>query len=147
MHTFMTRILPVAAIFALAACQGNTSTQTTANNDSLLVDSLRTEVIALHDEGMTFTMAIRRLTARTKEVADSLESKKANADAYKAANVLLDSANKEMNTWMHSFDLKQEGKTLEEKKTYLEAEKKKMTDIKALMERSVKEAKVLLKEE
>lgn len=147
MHTFMTRILPVAAIFALAACQGNTSTQTTANNDSLLVDSLQTEVIALHDEGMTFTMAIRRLTARTKEVADSLESKKANADAYKAANVLLDSANNEMNTWMHSFDMHQEGKTLQEKKIYLEAEKKKMTEIKALMERSVKEAKVLLKEE
>ncbi|QEH40597.1 hypothetical protein [Chitinophaga sp. XS-30] len=147
MYKRMTRILPVAAIFTLAACQGNTSSQTAANSDSLLVDSLQTEVISLHDEGMTYTMAIRRLTARTAEVADSLEGKKADATAYRSANALLDSANREMNTWMHTFDLTQEGKTLEEKKAYLEAEKKKMTDIKALMEKSVQEAKALLKEE
>lgn len=147
MYTFMTRILPVAAILALAACQGNTSSQKTANSDSLLVDSLKAEVIALHDEGMTYTMAIRRLTARTKEVADSLEGKKANADAYKAATTLLDSANNAMNTWMHGFDFDMKDKTIEAKKTYLEEEKKKMTEVKALMERSVKEAKTLLKEE
>lgn len=147
MYTFMTRILPVAAIFALAACQGNTNSKTAADSDSLLVDSLKAEVIALHDEGMAYTMAIRRLTTRTTEVADSLEGKKANADAYKAATALLDSANNAMNTWMHGFDFSMEGKTIEAKKTYLEEEKKKMTEVKALMERSVKEAKVLLKEE
>lgn len=147
MYKRMTRFLPVAAIFALAACQGNTNSQTAANSDSLLVDSLQTEVISLHDEGMALTMAIRRLTARTAEIADSLDSKKADATAYRSANALLDSANNAMNTWMHGFDLTQEGKTLEEKKAYLEAEKKKMTDIKALMEKSVQEAKALLKEE
>lgn len=147
MYTFMTRILPVAAIFALAACQGNTSTQTTADSDSLMVDSLKAEVMNLHDEGMAYTMAIRRLTTRSKEVADSLDSKKADATAYKASASLLDSANNAMNDWMHSFDFKMEGKTMAEKKTYLEEEKKKMTEVKALMERSVNEAKALLKEE
>lgn len=141
--------LPVAAMIALAACQGNTAkTNDTANTDSLKVDSMQTAVLNIHDEGMEKMMVIRRLKTRSTEIVDSLKSKKNNdTTAYSTTIALLDSANNAMNNWMHSYDMKQEGKTTEQKKAYLEAEKKKMDDVNALMEQSIKEAKALLKEQ
>ncbi len=148
MQQLFVRILPVAAVMALSACQGgNSAGNSAAMKDSLEVDSLTNVVIGIHDEGMSQMMAIRRLTARVGEVKDSLAAKKADTTAYAAAGRLLDSANTAMNDWMHAFDLEMTGKTAAEKKAYLEAEKKKITDVHDLMTSSVKEAKTLLKEE
>lgn len=143
-------IIPAAAaILALAACGGNnTNTNSTAAADSLRVDSMQTEVLSLHDEAMAHMMAIRRLKTRSTQVVDSLKGKKNNdTTAYSNVIVQLDSANGAMDTWMHNYDMKQEGKTLDEKKAYLESEKKKIIDVKSLMEKSIQEAKTLLKEQ
>lgn len=148
MYKHITRILPVAAMIALAACQGGTSTQSAAAAaDSLQIDSLSQEVMAVHDEGMTKMMVIRRLKTRVTEITDSLGKIKKDTTAYAAAGTLLDSANNAMNTWMHAYDLQMEGKTTQEKKTYLESEKKKISDVRELMLKSIADAKSLLKEE
>lgn len=143
-------ILPVAVMIGFAACQSSnkgTAQDDTAVRDSLAVDSLSGVVMNIHDEGMAKMMVIRRLKTRVTEVTDSLQKKKANADAYTAAGVLLDSANNAMNTWMHAYDMQMQGKTMAEKKAYLEAEEKKINGVKDLMLKSIQDAKALLKEE
>lgn len=143
-------ILPVAVLIGLAACQGSNkgpAQDDAVIKDSLAVDSLSGVVMDIHDEGMAKMMVIRRLKTRVTEVTDSLQKKKANADAYTAAGVLLDSANNAMNTWMHAYDMQMQGKTIAEKKSYLEAEEKKISEVRALMQKSIQDAKALLKEE
>jgi hypothetical protein len=148
MQQLFVRILTIAAVMALSACQGgNSAGNSAAMKDSLEVDSLTTAVMDIHDEGMSQMMAIRRLTARVGEVKDSLAAKKADTTAYATAGRLLDSANAAMNDWMHAFDLEMTGKTAAEKKAYLETEKKKISDVHDLMSSSIKGAKTLLKEE
>ncbi len=72
MHTNILRTLPVAAALFIAACQGGNTQSQDANviQDSLHIDSLSTEVMAIHDEGMAKMMVIRRLRTRA-EVTDS----------------------------------------------------------------------------
>ncbi len=148
MYKHMLRILPLAAIIALAACKGQTKTKdAAANADSLFVDSLSQAVMNVHDEGMGKMMTIRRLKTRITEVSDSLQKKKAATDVYKAAAQLLDSANNAMNTWMHGYDMKMESKNTQEKKAYLESEMQKISAVKDLMQKSIQEAKTLLKEQ
>ncbi|MBO9152424.1 hypothetical protein ACFOTA_09430 [Chitinophaga sp. GCM10012297] len=141
------RILPVAVAMALAACGGNTTASKAALADSLEIDSLSAVVMGIHDEGMAQTMAIRRLKTRVEEVKDSLAAKKADTAAYATAGRLLDSANAAMDAWMHGYDMELKDKTAAEKKAYLEAEKKKISDVHDLMASSIKGAKTLLKEE
>lgn len=143
-------ILPVTVLIGLAACQGSNKAPAQDDaviKDSLAVDSLSGVVMSIHDEGMAKMMVIRRLKTRVTEVADSLQKKKANADAYTATSVLLDSANNAMNTWMHAYDMQMQGKTIAEKKAYLEAEEKKIGEVRDLMLKSIQDAKGLLKEE
>ncbi|MRG47806.1 hypothetical protein GFS24_21965 [Chitinophaga sp. SYP-B3965] len=143
-------ILPVAVMIGLAACQGSNKAPAQDNaviKDSLAVDSLSGVVMSIHDEGMAKMMVIRRLRTRVTEVTDSLQKKKASADIYTATGVLLDSANNAMNTWMHAYDMQMQGKTMAEKKAYLEAEEKKIGEVRALMLKSIQDAKSLLKEE
>lgn len=144
-------ILPVAILIGLAACQGSSNKSPVQDDavikDSLVVDSLSAVVMSIHDEGMTKMMVIRRLKNRVTEVADSLQKKKASADVYTSTGVLLDSANNAMNTWMHAYDMQMQGKTIAEKKAYLEAEEKKIVEVRNLMLKSIQDAKGLLKEE
>lgn len=140
------RVLPVAALIALAACQGNAPANQAAITDSLTVDSLSKQVMAVHDEAMAKMMVMRRLKTRTTELADSLTKIAGDAAPYTAAATQLDSANNAMNNWMHAYDMMLEGKTIAEKKAYLEAEKKKIDDVKALMTGSIDNAKKLLGE-
>lgn len=144
-------ILPVAVLIGLAACQGSSNKGPVQDDavikDSLTVDSLSGVVMNIHDEGMAKMMVIRRLKTRVTEVADSLQKKKANAAAYTSTGVLLDSANSAMNNWMHAYDMQMQGKTIAEKKAYLEAEEKKIEEVKNLMLKSIQDAKSLLKEE
>lgn len=148
MQKLLTRILPVAAAIAFAACQGgNTSTNTAALKDSLEIDSLSSVVMTIHDEGMAKMMTIRRLKERVVEVKDSLAAKKADTAAYFVTANLLDSATSAMNSWMTGYDMELKDKNAPEKKAYLEAEKKKIADVQDLMSNSIKGAKTLLKEE
>jgi len=143
------RTLPVAAALFLTACQGgNTNSQdATAVQDSLAIDSLSTEVMAIHDEGMAKMMVIRRLRTRVTEVTDSLSKAKADTAVYHTAGALLDSANSAMNAWMHGYDMELADKDNAQKKAYLESEKKKISEVKDLMLKSIDGAKALLKEQ
>lgn len=143
-------ILPVAVLIGLAACQGGNKAPVqddTVIKDSLAVDSLSSVVMSIHDEGMAKMMVIRRLKTRVTEIKDSLQKKKADTTVFAATGVMLDSANSAMNNWMHAFDMQMQGKTLAEKKAYLEAEEKKIGEVKQLMLKSIQDAKGLLKEE
>lgn len=149
MHTNFLRLLPVAAALFITACQGGSAPaqNAAAVQDSLYVDSLSTKVLAIHDEAMAKMMAIRRLRARITEVTDSLGKAKADTTAFHNAGVQLDSANNAMNTWMHAYDMQLTGKDAAQKKAYLESEEQKINTVKALMLKSIDEAKVLLKEQ
>ncbi|MGX5818607.1 hypothetical protein ACWKWU_10445 [Chitinophaga lutea] len=145
MHTHLTRILPVAAMIALAACQSNPPAQDAAAiADSLRVDSLSAEVMSIHDESMAKMMTIRRLQTRLTEVTDSLGKLKKDTTAVSAANVRLDSANAAMHAWMEGYDLELKGKTMTEKKAYLESEKEKIKKVGDQMQESIGNAKQLL---
>lgn len=148
MYKHIFRMLPIAALIALAACQGGApSGNTAAVADSLKIDTLSQQVMDIHDEGMAKMMVIRRLKTRVTEIADSIGRDTKASNPYVAAGFQLDSANNAMNTWMHSYDMKMEGKTTEEKKAYLESEMKKISEVKELMLKSIEDAKRLLKEE
>lgn len=143
----LTRVLPVAALMALTACQNNAPVNEAALADSLLVDSLSGQVMAVHDEAMAKMMVIRRLKTRVTEIADSIGHSTKESNPYIAAGIQLDSANNVMNTWMHGYDMKQEGKTMADKKTYLESEMKKIEEVKTFMLSTIDNTKKLLKEE
>ncbi len=148
MQKLLIRILPIAAVIALVACQGgNTSNNTAALKDSLEIDSLSAVVMTVHDEGMAKMMTIRRLKERVIQVKDSLAAKKGDTTAYFVTANLLDSATNAMNSWMTGYDMELKDKTAPEKKAYLEAERKKIADVQDLMSNSIKGAKTLLKEE
>lgn len=148
MYKHIFRMLPLAAVLALAACQGGAPAgNSAAVADSLQVDSLAQQVMDVHDEGMAKMMVIRRLKTRVTEVTDSIGANKEAATPYAQAGALLDSANNAMNTWMHAYDMKMEGKTTEEKKAYLQDEMKKISNVRDLMLKSIADAKQLLKEE
>ncbi|WP_343700045.1 hypothetical protein [Chitinophaga sp.] len=148
MYKHIFRMLPLAAILALAACQGGAPAgNSAAVADSLQVDSLARQVMDVHDEGMAKMMVIRRLKTRVTEMADSIGASKEAAAPYTQAGALLDSANNAMNTWMHAYDMQMEGKTTEEKKAYLQDEMKKISDVRDLMLKSIADTKQLLKEE
>lgn len=148
MYKHIFRMLPIAALIALAACQGGAPAgNSAAVADSLKIDTLSQQVMDIHDEGMAKMMVIRRLKTRVTEMADSIGKTSKASNPYVAAGIQLDSANNAMNTWMHSYDMKMEGKTTEEKKAYLESEKKKISEVKELMLKSIEDAKRLLKEE
>jgi shikimate 5-dehydrogenase len=143
-------ILPVAVLIGLAACQGGNKAPAQDEaviKDSLVVDSLSGVVMSVHDEGMAKMMVIRRLKTRVTEIKDSLQKKKADTTIFAATGVMLDSANNAMNGWMHAFDMQMQGKTIAEKKAYLEAEEKKIEVVKQLMLKSIQDAKSLLKED
>lgn len=150
MHKNILRTLPVAAALFIAACNsgGNSARQDAAAvQDSLAIDSLSTEVMAIHDEGMAKMMVIRRLRTRVAEITDSLGKKKGDTTAWHTAGSLLDSANNAMNEWMHGYDMEMTGKDNTQKKAYLESEKQKISTVKDLMLKSIDEAKILLKEQ
>lgn len=144
------RTLPVAAALFIAACNSGstgTSQDNAAVQDSLAIDTLSTEVMAIHDDGMSKMMIIRRLRTRVAEVTDSLGKAKGDTTAYHTAAVMLDSANSAMNSWMHGYDMELADKDNAQKKAYLEAEKQKITVVKDLMLKSIDDAKFLLKEQ
>ncbi len=148
MYKNIFRMLPVAALIALAACQGGAPAgNAAAIADSLKVDSLSADVMNIHDEAMAKMMVIRRLKTRVTEVADSLGKDAQTAKPYTAAGLQLDSANKAMENWMHGYDMQMTNKTTAEKKAYLESEKKKIEEVKTFMLSTIDEAKKLLKEE
>jgi uncharacterized lipoprotein NlpE involved in copper resistance len=137
--------LALVALLTFTAC--NNQSDAKQADELKQIELLQTEVMDLHDEGMKHTMAIRRLTTRTQELADSLTNLQQDATAFVSAHQLLDSATQEMNTWMHAYDMSLENKSNTEKLQYLQSEKAKMTSIKELMEQSVQKAKTLLNEQ
>lgn len=150
MHKNILRTLPVAAALLFAACQSGTTNGTTDNaavQDSLAIDSLSNDVMAVHDDAMTKMMVIRRLRTRVAEVSDSLGKAKADTAAYHTAGVMLDSANSAMDGWMRAYDMELTGKDNAQKKAYLSSEKSKIDEVKTLMLKSIDDAKALLKEQ
>ncbi|RPE14075.1 hypothetical protein EGT74_11365 [Chitinophaga lutea] len=148
MYKNIFRMLPVAALIALAACQGGAPAgNTAAIADSLKVDSLSADVMNIHDEAMAKMMVIRRLKTRMAEISDSLGHDTKVSNPYIAAEFRLDSANRAMENWMQGYDMHLENKTTAEKKAYLESEKKKIEEVKTFMLETIDQAKKLLKEE
>ncbi len=100
------------------------------------------EVMALHDAVMPDQATLRSLGNSLRELAESAEDQAA-ADLYTEQANLADSAFQSMMVWMRQFDPDYSGSD-EEIKQYLEGQLKQMSDVKALMERSLEEGQKLV---
>jgi len=136
-------IFPIAAAFLLlAACNGG-------NSDTVEIDQLRDEAIAIHDEIMPQISAFDRNTVKIDSLLSNLpELKAANPDIDTAQvrtdlsglKDRLDEATNAMMDWMTGFDVDPQDKSAAEIKTYYEKEVDKVKEMMALFDEAAKES-------
>ncbi len=131
-----------AALLILAACSGG-------NSETVEIDRLRDEAIAVHDEIMPQISAFDRNTVKIDSLLSSLpELKAANPDIdtvqvrtdLTGLKDRLDEATNAMMDWMTNFDVDPQDKSAAEIKTYYEKEVEKVKEMKQLFDDASKES-------
>lgn len=126
-------------------------TETSGNAE---VDSLKNQVMAVHDEVMPKMEEIMALELEAQQQIKQLDSlakinpKQANATQKQQLDSLvvqLNKADDAMTHWMQEFDGQMKSKTDEEKITYLKSEKDKIDAVRDQMLGSINKGKELLK--
>ena len=131
--------LLIPALFLVFSCQsGSKATSEDVSNGVISLDSLKSEVLFIHDEVMPKMGELRRVRKDLMLQADSLMA----SDASRAS--ILDSlanniasANEGMMQWMRGYEPDFEG-TEEEVRAYLEAQKSSIQKVKEDMESALK---------
>jgi Tfp pilus assembly protein PilP len=134
--SFALFLLPwiVLMIALLCGCQHN------SGND---LESLRAEVMAIHDEAMARMgeMHEREVTLRTR--ADALQAAGQPADAERNAAAQLQQAQRAMMEWMHQYkqpDMKGDRQQVE---SYLHTQKEKINNVRELITAALQETAAL----
>ncbi|MEC3880357.1 transposase [Parapedobacter sp. 10938] len=132
----------VASLLLLAACNGGGS-------DTVEIDQLRDEAIAIHDEIMPQISAFDRNTVKIDSLLSSLpELKAANPDIDTAQvrtdlsglKERLEGATNAMMDWMTGFDVDPQDKSATEIKTYYEKEVEKVKEMKIIFDEAARES-------
>ena len=129
---------PLILILTLLVCACQ-SGQQKAEDGTISLDSLKSEVLFIHDEVMPKMGELRRvrkdlmLQADSLIAADSVAAKRIDSLANNLAN-----ASEGMMQWMRAYEPDFEG-TEEEKRAYFEAQKVSIQKVKEEMERSLSE--------
>jgi hypothetical protein len=143
------RIFIAATILFLMAC--NSSSPSSAAKSK--ADSLREEVLNLHNEAMAKKMTrLEDAEKKVQELIDSIQKLSPAMQQEKARyKFLLDSvlqrlkyADYAMDKWMDEFDMDSAKDDLQRKIDYLESEKKKITKVKEAIISSLQAADSLL---
>ncbi|MBK6263613.1 hypothetical protein JKA74_01095 [Marivirga sp. S37H4] len=112
------------------------------------VNSLKEEVIRIHDEVMPKMDEIMQLKKALKERESVLDSSQTEEMTAIHNHILhLDEADEEMMNWMRNYNASMENMTDEEKIEYLKNEKVAIQMVKQLMMSSITEAKTYLNQE
>ena len=94
-------------------------------------EELFDEVMKIHDEVMPEMGAIRKTRKAVLELQEASEDSTLRVQLLEVSNQL-DEANEAMMNWMRNFEPDFQG-TPEERKQYLDAEKKKMIEVRDMM--------------
>ena len=125
----MNKLLPLLFVI-LMACQAGKETKSE-------VETLKAEVMAVHDEVMPKMGELRNIRKALLLQADSLIAvDSARASLLKESAEEIAAANESMMNWMRAYNPDFEG-TEEETKAYLSAEKESVTQVKKAMEGSL----------
>ena len=141
----MKNLTVLASIILLAAC-GHSKKKETQTNGEISLDSLKSEVLSIHDEVMPKMGELRRTRKDLLFRADSLME----TDAERAAMLTtvadeIDAANESMMQWMRAYEPEFEG-TDEEIRQYLEDQKVAIQKVKDDMLGSLKKGKKVLED-
>ncbi|MGV3763689.1 transposase [Parapedobacter sp.] len=135
-------IFPAVAALLLVACNGGGS-------DTVEIDQLRDEAIAIHDEIMPQISAFDRNSVKIDSILSSLSELKAanpNIDTVQvrtdlsALKVRLEGATNAMMDWMTGFDVDPQDKSAAETKSYYEKEVEKVKEMKVTFDEVSKES-------
>ena len=134
----MKNITLLSLLFAIAfACTSNNQSGNESASGEVSLDSLKSEVLSIHDEVMPKMGDLRRARKTLMLWADSLvtiDSTKANMLSTMAEDIA--NANESMMVWMRAYEPDFEG-TDEEVRAYLEAQKESIQKVKDDMESSL----------
>jgi hypothetical protein len=140
----MKNLIFLVTLLLFAAC--GTGKKETQANGAISVDSLKSEVLSIHDEVMPKMGELRRARKDLLFLADSLME----TDAERAAMLTtvadeIDAANESMMQWMRAYEPEFEG-TDEEIRQYLEDQKVAIQKVKDDMLGSLKKGKKVLED-
>lgn len=149
----MKYLIPVTLIFFFISC-GKKSEKPKAIESikdeipldmdrEISIDSLRSQVLAIHDEVMPEMGALRKTRKELLSVADSLRKRAAMLSAVADE---IGNANESMMQWMRAYEPEFEG-TDEEIKQYLEDQKVAIQKVKDDMNGSLQKGKEVLEKE
>ncbi len=140
----MKKIFVLFALSASMVACNNTATSEGESTESEAVNQVETikkEVMVLHDKTMAQMGEMGQLTTRLKAASSEATD---TAAYYNVINDLTQ-AKESMMDWMHGFENPDEMEVSEEEKIeYLEGQKSKMSDIADYTDRSIEKAKELL---
>lgn len=140
---FLNLTLLVALFFAFA-CSSSSGNEKVSEDGVITIDSLKEEVMFIHDEVMPKIGALRKVRRDLLMQADSLmESNPDRAAMLTSAADDLAAASEGMMQWMRAFDLTYDT-TEQAQRIYFEAEKVKIQQVKEDMLGSLAKGEELL---
>ncbi|GAB4246158.1 MAG: hypothetical protein Tsb0034_25000 [Ekhidna sp.] len=142
----MKKLLFLPVLLLVFAC-GSNSSQREAANGEVTIDSLKSEVLAIHDEVMPKMGALRKTSQQLQAMADSIVTMD-SLQSTELAGVAqeIKNANEGMMNWMRNYEPDFEG-TDEEIRAYLKEQKKAIQQVKDAMERSLAKGEEKLQEQ
>ncbi len=112
------------------------------------IESLKSEVIDIHDEVMPRMNEVMQLKKELVERGNSIDSSQIETLAEIQSHILyLEEADEEMMNWMRNYDPEMKDMTEEEKIAYLKKEKVSIKLVKQIMMSAITESKLYLEQE
>ena len=133
--------LPILAFIFIIACQSGKNRSDSIVDGQISIDSLKSEVLFLHDEVMPKMGELRRVRKDLMLQADSLmQSDSTKANIFNSLANEIGNSSEGMMQWMRAFEPDFEG-TEDEVRSYLEAQKESIQIVKTDMENSLTEGR------
>ncbi|MEO9482217.1 MAG: hypothetical protein ABJG47_02170 [Ekhidna sp.] len=143
---YLTLILFTASLIFSCGRKPENATNSSSAPEEISLDSLKSQVLAIHDEVMPKIGELRKTRMELEVLADSLmEADSTNAKMFSRLATDLAAANEGMMNWMHQYDSEFDG-TDDEIKEYLEGQKKSIQQVKEDMNGSLAAAKETLEQ-
>jgi len=122
----------------ICACQPSSQSAELVSSETgvISLDSLKKEVLAIHDEVMPKMGALMKAQKTLNQLSGSLGESDSLSIVMKNAATDLDVANESMMVWMRNYEPNFEG-TEEEQRAYFEEQKKGIQKVKEDMEQSL----------
>lgn len=140
-------LLAGLSLLAAASCHSTGSNSSIQGDTAVVspVTSLQQGIDSLHERSMDEIAPLRRLEDSIgKKIQDAAARKADTTHLFQVAGNLIN-ADTTMFGWMGQYDMHLEGKTDSEKVAYLRTQLEKLSQISAVMDSSIQDARNLLK--